>query len=198
MKLFYEHHRKVSKDILLSPARVIALLCYQINIRQHDFFTAIIDENINRPSNMSLSNSVTQTYRIYLLAFLLIEWNLKTDTNISSNYSVYILLFEKYIRQRTLCDHLLKANAYKNMQTIAVETNSKNSLNYNTSNQLSVAFRLHYKGNYSRIIEDYLDFINLDYGEVIVDPVFLTLPNNDKILHNINETLSTKVRDKMH
>lgn len=192
MKLFRESQNPLKNDVL-TPARVIALLCKHINVSKNDFFAIITDDNINRPPNISLSNSVTQNYRIYLLGYLLIELNLMTDINITSNYDIYNLLFEKYVKYRTLCDKNLQNAIDRENLAVKIAEKSKKQNNFMPQEKISTAFRLHYKGNYSRMVEDYQNFSNFDYREIIIDPVFLTLPQNNIILYNINSLLSNEV-----
>lgn len=192
MKLFRESQNPLKNDVL-TPARVIALLCKHINVSKYDFFAIITDNNINRPPNISLSNSVTQNYRIYLLGYLLIELNLMTDINRTTNYSIYNLLFEKYVKQRTLCDKNLQNAIDRENLALEIAKKSKEQNNFMSQEKLSTAFRLYYKGNYSRMAEDYQNFSNFDYREISIDPVFLTLPHNNNILYKVNNILLNEV-----
>lgn len=182
------------EKLILTPARIIALICKHMNVSKQDFFSIITEDTRNRPPSISLSNSVIQNYRVYLLAYLLIEMNLMTDNKSTTlNHIIYNRLMEKYIKQRTLTDQLQRNTIDRENQSIKNIGNMQLQKHNMPYDNISTAFRLYYKGNYTRLVKDYENLSNFQYREIIIDSVFLTLPYNNQILYDVNSRMTKEV-----
>lgn len=187
-----------NSTLLLTPARNIALLCDHIRVRRHQFFTTMIDNIYDRSLYTTVGNKTILAYRVYLLAHHIMQLHLLPKTIIIDNYAAYKELFANYLTHRKLCDKIIIGNVLNHKsepKANEIYMNTKRNTNYNEyCASLSKAHRIHYKGNFSRtfkIFGSLKDTENCE--ELIVDPVFSTLPNNNKLLYDIKSALSKKV-----